>query len=171
MWRCDWQSVAAQRCCSLLGWLAFRTALWQWGTGGTRGVCGLSEVLLYFNYLEEWLTQPANACTTQVPDAQYPRKNIFGGMQENNSYHLCRAMLGMFADILKAKTQTLQVNISFMNRVSPNCAQSVHSVFLFLLTLTIHVWYIFTYLYHLLPMDVSKNSGTSKWMVYKGKPY
>ena len=52
------------RCCSLLGWLAFRTALWQWGTGGIGGVCGLSEVLLYFNYLEEWLTQPANACAT-----------------------------------------------------------------------------------------------------------
>ena len=161
------------RCCSLLGWLAFRTALWQWGTGGTRRVCGLSEVLLYFNYLEEWLTQPANACTTQVPDAQYPRTNIFGGMQENNPYHLCRSMLGMFADILKAKTQTLQVNISFMNCVSPNCAQSVHSVLFFFSSLPLPSMYgiylpTFTIFYQWM---FPKNSDTSKWMVYKGKPY
>ena len=133
------------RCCSLLGWLAFRTALWQWGTGGTRRVCGLSEVLLYFNYLEEWLTQPANVCTTQVPDAQYPRKNTISSLQIH-AWYICR-----YSQSQDTHTHTLQVNISLWIVCLRMCSISSFC-FSFLLTLTIHVWYIFTYLYHLLPL-------------------
>ena len=54
---------------------------------------------------------------------------IFGGMQENNPYHPCKSIFNVCLPISSKPTHTHEVNILFMDCVSPNCAPSVHCVF------------------------------------------